>query len=366
MRGTYPSQAIRRLIQARQVESELQIEAGQVQPASLDLSLAEEAYAVPGSMLPLPGEEVRQLVRRFSRRQLDLSRPTVFDRGGVYVVRLNERLSLPPAVAGYANSKSSIGRVDVQTRVLTAGNPRYDRVPAGYTGELWLEVIPKSFDVCVRAGDSLSQMIFYEGRVQLSPAELDALAEAQPLLYTPDARPIAPGAARFDDSPALFMSLDLDQEVVGYVAKRSFRPVDLADIGGHAAADFFSPIPRPAEKTLYLSQGEFYIFSTHEYISIPPEFAVEMLPFDTSAGEFRAHYAGFFDPGFGFGDGSLKGTPAVLEVRPYEDDLIVRDRQPVCKMAYERLTEPPELVYGLGLSSNYAQQRGPRLSKYFR
>lgn len=366
MSGTYPSQTIHRLIEGGHIRGVAAPPAGRLQPASLDLSLAEEAYSVPGSMLPLPGEGVRELVRRFARRRVDLSTPEVFVRGEVYVVRLAEGLALPPEVAAYANSKSSIGRVDVQTRVLSDGNPRYDRIPAGYTGELWLEVIPKSFDVRIRAGDSLNQLIFYEGRTQLSQAQLDALAEEAPLLYSPEGGAIPTAQARFDDSAALLMTLDLDQEVVAYVAKKSFCPVDLAEIGAHKAEDFFRPIPRPEGQTLYLSQGDFYIFSTYEYISVPPAYAVEMLPFDTGAGEFRAHYAGFFDPGFGYGQqGELRGTPAVLEVRPYEDDLIVRHRQPVCKMAYERLTAPPERLYGEGIASNYARQRGPRLSKFF-
>jgi dCTP deaminase len=163
------------------------------------------------------------------------------------------------------------------------------------------------------------------------------------------------------------MTLDLEQPIVGYRARKSYRPIDLAAIGRHDPEEFFEPIPRPKGGALFLSREAFYIFSTHERVRVPPEFAVEMLPYDTSAGEFRAHYAGFFDPGFGFGaTGEILGTPAVLEVRPYEDDLIVRHRQPVCKMAYERLVAPPHKLYGVGVHSHYAEQRGPRMSKFFR
>lgn len=362
---TFPAQAIRRLIDQGAIRSCHALKAEQLQPASLDLSLSEEAYQVPGSLLPLRGEQTRDLVRRFAYRSLDLSQPEVLVRGNVYVVRLNESLQLPPGVSGYTNSKSSIGRIDLQTRGLSDQNPRYDRIQAGYAGELWLELSPKSFDVCVRAGDSLNQIIFFGRRAQLSTEAIRRQNQKRPFLYAPDQSPIPLEGGGED--PGLLMTLDLQQEVVGYVAKKSYRPIDLAKVGGHDAADYFEPIARPKDAALFLSKTSFYIFSTYEYVSLPPELAVEMLPYDMSAGEFRAHYAGFFDPGFGFGAaGELLGTPAVLEVRPYEDDLIVRHRQPVCKMAPEWLSEVPELLYGVGLSSHYAAQRGPRLSKYFR
>ena len=365
MSGTYPDSAIDALVRAGHVTCGAPER--QIQPASLDLTVAEEAYSVPGSMLPLPGETVRGLVQRFGRRRIDLGTPQILVRGEVYVIRLREKVRFPSPVAAYCNNKSSTGRIDLQTRVLTDGNPRYDRVPPGYHGDLWLEVIPKSFDVRLRTGDSLNQAIFYERRDLLTQDQLKTLHSARPLLYRPD------GTALDDDDPAIssasdgvLMTLDLEQPVVGYVAKKSFRPVDLGATDARVP-QFFEPITAPDDGALFLSREAFYIFSTYEYISVPPDCAAEMLPYDTSAGEFRAHYAGFFDPGFGFGaSGEVRGTPAVLEVRPYEDDLIVRHRQPVCKMAYERLIEPPTELYGTGSRNHYARQRGPRLSKYFR
>lgn len=363
--GVFPCQWIDALVAGGAIAGAVRPE--QVQPSSLDLTLADEAYAVPGSMLPLAGDDVRTLARRYARRALDLSEPTVLVRGEVYVARLSQRLQLPPDVAGYANSKSSTGRIDVQTRLLTAGNPRYDKIARGYDGELWLELIPKSFDVRVRAGDSLNQLILFRQRDRLSLEDLLELHARWPLLWGPDGQAAASEAWPVGGLDGLLMTLDLDQEVVGYVAKKSFRPIDLRGVGAHDAAEFFEPIPRPREGALFLSREAFYIFSTHERIAIPGEMAVEMIPYDTSAGEFRAHYAGFFDPGFGFGaEGELRGTPAVLEVRPYEDDLIVRHRQPVCQMAYERLASAPTRLYGVHVDSSYAAQRGPRLSKYFR
>ncbi len=358
--GTLPDEGIAALIEAEAIASGSGIDGTQVQPASLDLSLGEAAWWMPGSVLPLPGEPVEALLERFARCRLDLSRPEVFVRGQVYVVRLDERLALPEGLAAYANGKSSIGRIDVQTRVLTDENPRYDKVPPGYRGPLYLEVIPKSFDIRVRAKDRLNQAIFYRDRRRLGAAALAEVHGRCPLVRAP-----GEGLAGFRRNSGLLLTLDLEQPVVGWVAKRSLEPIDLAQVHFHDPSEYFDPIPKPRRGALFLSREAFYIFSTHERVVVPPELAAEMLPYDTSAGEFRAHYAGFFDPGFGWGAaGELGGTPAVLEVRPYEDDLLVRHRQPVCKMAFEQLTAAPRQLYGQG-QSHYAEQRGPRLSKYF-
>ncbi|MBX3475092.1 MAG: 2'-deoxycytidine 5'-triphosphate deaminase [Planctomycetes bacterium] len=376
MRGTLPSQEIEALVAAGAVRSAAGIAPEQVQPSSLDLSLSVEAYSMTGSLLPLGNEKVRDLIERFARYPINLREPAVLVRDNVYLVRLRENFALPDDVAAYANNKSSTGRIDLQTRVICDGNPRYDKVPQGYSGELWLEVIPKSFDVRLRNGDCLNQVILYRGRDVLDAPQMLKLfgqpegrrkARSSGILH--DASGNTLGMDAVADDGALLMTLDLNQDIVGYVAKKSLKPkpIDLAAIGSHEPDDYFEPIKKPRDGALFLRQNAFYIFSTFEYISVPPDYAVEMLPYDTSAGEFRAHYAGFFDPGFGYGkEGEVKGTPAVLEVRPYEDDLIVRHRQPVCKMAYERLTARPDKLYGVGVKSNYATQRGPRLSKFFR
>lgn len=366
--GTLPAQAIEALVTSEVITSDGGVPPHRIQPASLDLTLGCDAWSMPGSVLPLPGERVVTLLERYARRRIDLSGPEILVRGQVYVVRLCEKLRLPADLAAYANGKSSIGRIDVQTRVLTDENPRYDKIQAGYAGALYLEIIPKSFDIRVRAGDSLNQVIFYCDRQVLSGDALRRLHARSPVLYDRSGS-VLDGEDRrlgFSASGGVLMTLDLDQPVVGWVAKKSYRALDVAAIAAHDPADFFEPIPRPRDAALFLSREAFYIFSTAERVAVPPEHAVEMLPYDMSAGEFRAHYAGFFDPGFGWGErGELRGTPAVLEVRPYEDDLLVRHRQPVCKMAFERLTEAPVRLYG-GSGSHYALQRGPRLSKFFR
>ncbi|MCK6440590.1 MAG: 2'-deoxycytidine 5'-triphosphate deaminase, partial [Planctomycetes bacterium] len=298
--GTYPSQAIQALAGGGCIVAEGgSFDAKQVQPSSFDLTLSEEGYQLPGSILPLPGERVRDIIKGLARKKLDLSTPTLLDRSKVYLIRLRESLKLPEGVAAYTNNKSSTGRIDLATRVVSDHNPRYDKIPEGYKGELWLEVIPKSFDVIVRAGASLNQAIFYRGRTILRSDELAEVYRRSPLLFAKDGKPLGGGQVIIEDG--LLMSLDLDQELAGFVAKKTYEPVDLAKVGQHDASEFFEPIARPKKGQLWLERGRFYIFSTAEYIRVPPEFAVEMLPYDTSAGEFRAHYAGFFDPGFGYG-----------------------------------------------------------------
>ncbi len=362
--GALTTDYLRSLVENEHLGSNMTIAPQQFQPASLDLTLSAEAYKLPGSILPLRGETVRQALSSFHARSLDLSKPTFLDRGQVYLIRLNETLNLPDSVGAYTNNKSSTGRIDLQTRTISDGNPRYEKHARGYCGDLWVEVITKSFDVCVTAGISLNQAIFYGERALLSDAELKALMADVPLMYTKEGLPWNIDEVVLDHG--LMMSVDLDQDVVGFVAKKSPEPLFLDRPGTHDPREFFDPIRRPKNARLLLMKGHFYILSTLEYLRVPTNLAVEMLPYETTAGEFRAHYAGFFDPGFGYGVcGEVLGTPAVLEVRPYDDDLILRHGQPICKMAYERLCGTTEQIYGVGGSNHYAHQRGPRLSKYF-
>lgn len=335
----------------------------QIQPASLDLTLAEEAYRMPGSILPLDRERVSDLVRGLALERLDLSEPRCLSREHVYVVKLRESFRLPSGLSGYTNSKSSAGRVDVTTRTLADGGSRYDRIPPGYWGELWVELIPRSFNVLVRAGISLNQAIFFERRHVLSNEELGERYRRSPLLYLEDDEPAPPGKHVVDGR--LVMTAELRTDVVGFVAKRTHRPLDLSASGAHDPHDFFVPIERPRSGYLFLEKGNFYIFATRERVVVPADLACEMLPYDATAGEFRAHYAGFFDPGWGIVNGEARGLRAVLEVRSHEDDLILRHGQPICSMAFETLRAPVSELYG-SRSNSYAGQRGPTLSKYFR
>ncbi|MCS6970377.1 MAG: 2'-deoxycytidine 5'-triphosphate deaminase [Planctomycetota bacterium] len=360
LHGTATDDDIRSLIAAEAIASPSGIAETLIQPSSLDLTLSDEGYRLPGSLLPLPGERVADLLRAMALERLDLSRPVCLARGQVYVVRLNERFALPPGVEAYCNGKSSTGRVDVATRVLADGSPRYDRLPAGYRGAVWLELIPRSFHALIVAGVSLNQAIFFRGRQLLTQSELLAEHRRSALAWR-DGRP-CPEQVVFDGR--VVMTADLAREIVGFVAKPTHVPLDLTRSATHSPEDFFEPLPRPRRGYLFLEQGRFYILATAERVVVPRHLAGEMVPYEATAGEFRAHYAGFFDPGWGQIAGRPPGAPAVLEVRPHQDGLIVRHGQPLCAMAYERLSRPCARPYG-SCANTYADQDGPRLSKHF-
>jgi dCTP deaminase len=362
--GCLPDTAIRRLCADGAVRRPGGLDAARLQPCSLDLTLSDEAWRMPASVLPT-AEPVRELIAQYGRRRVDLSKGEVLDRDKVWLVRLAESFALPPDVGAYCNNKSSVGRIDVQTRVVSDRTARYDKLRRGYAGEAWLEVIAKSFDVELAAGLSLNQAIFYAERRLLDARELRLLHAHDPLLCDATGAAIEIDRETFDDG--LLLTVDLAQDPVGYVARRASRELSLRPGAANDPAEFFEPIPRPSDGKLWLQRGRFYILATRERVRIPPEFAVEMLPYETTAGEFRAHYAGFFDPGFGWSpEGRGRGAAAVLEVRPYDDDLILRDGQPICKLAFETLTAPPSRAYGAGLGSHYHDQAGPRLSRFFR
>lgn len=364
IKGALTTEYLRLLVDQGFVIPDQPLTESQFQPSSLDLTLSAEGYKLPGSILPLRGESVRDALASFHARPIDLSEPTFLDRGQVYLIRLNESLRLPPTIGAYTNNKSSTGRIDLQTRTISDGNPRYEKHARGYHGDLWIEIIAKSFDIRVSQGISLNQAIFYGERQILDDRALLDLMSDEPLLFDKHGQALGPDDIVLDHG--LMMSVDLDQDIVGFVAKKSPEPLLLDEPGSHDPGEFFDPIKRPKNGRLLLMKGHFYILSTLEYVRVPTDLAVEMLPYETTAGEFRAHYAGFFDPGFGYGEnGKVLGTPAVLEVRPYDDDLILRHGQPICKMAYERLCGATDRAYGASGTNHYADQRGPRLSKYF-
>jgi len=360
--GTLGLEELRALVAAGAITCQGGIQDKQIQPASIDLTLDSEAYRLPGSVLPLAGESVRDLVRSLALERLDLSTATCLGRDQVYWVRLRERLSLPPGMEAYANSKSSSGRVDLATRVLADGSPRYDRIPGGYSGELWLELVPRSFNVVAEAGVSLTQAIFFCERKVLGHAELAARHLRQPLLRENSGQAVAAKSCLFDGR--VVMTADLSQPIVGFMAKRTHQPLVLTKLRGHAAHDFFVPVAKPGSGYLFLEKDRFFILATREGVVVPGDLACEMVPFDAAAGEFRAHYAGFFDPGWGIFGSDERGAKAVLEVRAHQDDLILRHGQPICAMAFEQLTRPSTRLYG-ACGNSYAHQDGPTLSKHF-
>ncbi|OGK84216.1 MAG: 2'-deoxycytidine 5'-triphosphate deaminase [Candidatus Rokubacteria bacterium RBG_16_73_20] len=345
---------------------------GQFQPASLDLRLGPVGYQLRASFLPF-----RQTVR--SRlgddlaasdlviERIALESGATLQRGSVYLVPLLESLELPPDVRGRSNPKSTTGRLDIFTRVISDATPRFDEIRPGYRGGLYLEVSPQSFPVRVHAGASLNQLRLLTGPSAMSDAELARTYGATALLYDDDGRPVPVERAVFNDG--LCMGVDLSGRVtggiIGYRAHANPPAVDLARVDHYDPAEFWEPIKRPARDAYILEANRFYILVSKERIRVPPEFAAEMVVYDAGAGEIRTHYAGFFDPGFGFGDGSVLGTKVVMEVRAREVPFMVYDGQTSFKVWFERLRGRPERVYGVGLGSSY-QHQTLTLSKQFR
>jgi dCTP deaminase len=344
----------------------------QFQPASLDLRLGRVAYQLRASFLPYRETVQRRLEDERANSDLVIDRVPLeggatLQRGSVYLVPLLESLALPSAVRGRSNPKSTTGRLDVFTRVITDGTPRFDEIPAGYRGPLYLEVSPQSFPVRVYAGGSLNQLRLLEGPTSMSDAALRALYAECPLLYDDDDRPLPLDRVGFNDG--LCMGVDLSGRatdgIIGYRAHPNPPAVDLARVGHYDPAEFWEPIKATARDGYILEANRFYILVSKERIRVPPEYAAEMVVYDAGAGEIRTHYAGFFDPGFGFGDGSVLGTKVVMEVRAREVPFMVYDGQTSFKVWYERLRGRPERVYGVGLASSY-QHQTLSLSKHFR
>jgi len=344
----------------------------QFQPASLDLRLGPVAYQLRASFLPFRETVEQRLNDERTNNDLVIDRVSLeggatLQRGSVYLVPLLESLALPTSVRGRSNPKSTTGRLDVFTRVITDGTPRFDEVPPGYRGPLYLEVSPQSFPVRVHAGASLNQLRLLEGPTSMSDAALRDVYAERPLLYDDDDRPVPLERAAFNDG--LCMGIDLSGRmtggIIGYRAHPNPPAVDLSRVGQYDAADFWEPIKASVRDGYILEANRFYILVSKERIRVPPEFAAEMVVYDAGAGEIRTHYAGFFDPGFGFGDGSVLGTKVVMEVRAREVPFMVYDGQTSFKVWFERLRGRPDRVYGVGLASSY-QHQTLSLSKQFR
>ena len=329
-----------------------------VQPASLDLRLGVRAWRVRASFLPGPSRTVEACIAGQPSHQLDLSSPCVLETGTVTIVELDERLALPAAISAATNPKSSTGRIDVFTRVIADRAREFDLVEAGYAGPLYLEICPRSFPVRVTAGSRLSQIRFRSGQSRLDDDAHRAL-HASATLVSGIEPSIAGGVA---------LSVDLsgfERGLVGYRAKRHTGLIDVDTVGQYDLHDFWEPLVLRGRKELILDPGEFYILASKEAVHVPSGFAAEMIPFDHLVGEFRVHYAGFFDPGFGASEAGGTGARAVLEVRSRDVPFILEDGQIVGRLVYERMSEPPRALYGAGSGSNY-QAQGLKLSKHFR
>lgn len=354
--GILPAHAVRRLAEEGAISALSPLEADQIQPASLDLRLGEHAYRVRASFLP-GQEHMEDRLGRLALHRFSLAEGAVLETGCVYIVPLLEALRLPPGLAALANPKSSTGRLDVFTRVIADRAREFDKVPEGYEGLLYAEVSPRTFPILVRTGSRLCQIRFRSGSSELSDALIADLHRREAL--------VTAGEANIDRGIALTVDLtgpDPSQPV-GFRAKRHSGLIDVDRKAALNVLDYWEPLWERGQ--LILDPDQFYILASKEAVRVPPTHAAEMVPFNPLVGEFRVHYAGFFDPGFGHAAGGGEGSRAVLEVRSHEVPFILEDRQMIGRLIYEPLTEPPEQVYGQGIGSNY-QAQGLKLSKHFR
>jgi dCTP deaminase len=354
--GVLPAQALRQLIETGGLAATPDIRDDQIQPASLDLRLGPVAYRVRASFLAGQGRTVQQRLDEFTMHEVRLDGGAVLEKNCVYVIPLAERLALPQGVTAVANAKSSSGRLDLLTRTITDGGTEFDRIPEGYRGPLYAEVCPRSFSVLVREGQRLNQIRFRQGQAVLSDPDLAALHASEPLVS---------GEAVI--SEGLGFSVDLKPStgtLVGYRAKPHTGVVDLDKIGHYPASDFWEEL-HATDGRIILDPGAFYILVSREAVTIPPDYAAEMAPYLAMVGEFRVHYAGFFDPGFGHAAAGGAGSRGVLEVRCHEAPFVLEHGQVVGRLVYERMSERPETLYGAGIASNY-QGQGLKLAKQFR
>src|SRR6266567_9551542 len=357
--GILPDRMIAALAEQGAIRAARPFAADQIQPASLDLRLGAVAYRVRASFLPGPGITVAQRIAELKLHEFSLSTGAVLETNCVYIVPLIENLALPSDIAAATNPKSSTGRLDVFTRVIADETRGFDRIAGGYHGPLYAEISPKTFPVLVREGSRLSQIRFRHGNALLDGESLRALHARERLVDDSDA----------DVSEGIAVSVDLSglgpDGLVGYRAKRHTGVIDVERRAGYDVGDFWEPMRSRGERSLILDPDEFYILASKEAVQVPPDYAAEMVPFDPLMGEFRVHYAGFFDPGFGYAGAGGHGARAVLEVRSREVPFILEHGQIVGRLVYEKMLARPDAMYGQRIGSNY-QAQGLKLSKHFR
>jgi dCTP deaminase len=358
-KGILPDAMIAALAEAGGIRPAYGFQDDQIQPASLDLRLGAKAYRVRASFLPGPRTTVAERIEELKLHEFSLANGAVLETNCVYIVPLIESLALPDDVVASTNPKSSTGRLDVFTRVIADQTQGFDRIRAGYKGPLYAEIGPKTFPVLVREGSRLSQIRFRRGHAQLDAQALRALHERERLTDDVDA----------DVGDGIAVGVDLSglgpDRLVGYRAKRHTGVIDVERRAGYDLVDFWEPMHARKDRSLVLDPDEFYILASKEAVQVPPDYAAEMVPFDPLVGEFRVHYAGFFDPGFGYAGSGGRGARAVLEVRSREVPFILEHGQIVGRLVYEAMAARPQKLYGQGIGSNY-QAQGLKLSKHFR
>ena len=361
--GIFPTQTLRELIEKGAIKTTQPITPDLVQPASIDLRLGEFAWRVQASFLAGPDATVEEKVRAFEMHRIDLTGGAVLEKGCVYIVPLLESLDLPNDVSAFANPKSSTGRLDIFTRVISDRGTRFDLIRAGYTGPIYAEVSPKTFSIAVQTGSRLTQLRLRRGRSEVAPDDLLRLHEESRLIDgSVDPIEIA-------EHQSLSLRLDLAGNdmngVVGWRARHHAGIIDVDKPDNYDPADFWEPVSARG-RGIILNPDDFYILATREAVTVPPDYAAEMVAYDTLVGEFRVHYAGFFDPGFGWDPKNVAvGSRGVLEVRSHDVPFLLEHEQVIGRLRYERLTARPEKIYGSGIGSHY-QGQGLKLAKQFK
>ena len=356
MNGVLPNQEIEKLIEIGSITSDVPIDPEQIQPASLDLRLGGKAFRIRASFLPGSREKVEDRLKSLKMHEIDLTDGAVLEKGCVYLVPLLEELNLSQDIQAAANAKSSTGRLDLLTRVITNSGEEFDRVSSGYCGKLYAEICPRSFSVLVRQGMKLNQIRFRNKNTTLNDEDLTALHSQEKLVS---------GNAIIDDGLGFSVDLRPSQgDLVGYRAKPHTGIIDLDLIDYYDPAEFWDEI-KTSQGEIILDPGAFYILVSRESVHIPPEYAAEMAPYVAMVGEFRVHYAGFFDPGFGHNAAGGSGARGVLEVRCHEAPFVLEHGQVVGRLIYEKMSNRPTKLYGQGVKSNY-QGQGLKLSKHFK
>jgi dCTP deaminase len=360
--GILPAQELLQLVHVtKEIRALDPILDDQIQPASIDLRLGSTAYRVRASFLPGLSSTVQDKLREFTMHEMDITEGGVLEKGCVYIVPLLEQLALKHRMSALANPKSSTGRLDIFTRVITDNGAEFDRVREAYKGPLYAEISPRTFSILVRKGSKLSQLRIRRGTPLNSDERLRELQQKFQLV----------GRQLSDDQIKNGVPITVDVHgdatggIIGYKAKNHAGLIDVDKVGHYNPRDFWDPVAAPGSRGLILDPADFYILASRESVKVPPGFAAEMIAYDTLVGEFRVHYAGFFDPGFGDPSAGGEGSKAVLEVRSYELPFVIEDGQVVGRLVYERLTGSPERLYGSGAKSNY-QRQGLRLSKHFK
>ena len=356
MTGVVPNQQISEMIQSGQINAAPSVIDAQIQPASLDLRLGNVAYRVRASFLTGHGAKVTDRLKEFEMHRVDLTDGAVLEKGCVYVVPLMESLALPEGMNAVANAKSSTGRLDLLTRTITDGGTEFDRIPSGYAGPLYAEICPRSFSVLVRPGMRLNQIRFRTGHAVLEDTALANLHAEIPLVN---------GDPVIDDGLGFSVDLNLPgSTLVGYRAKPHTGVIDLDLIGHYDPTSYWEEV-HSTDGHIILDPGAFYILVSREAVCIPPDYAAEMAPYLAMVGEFRVHYAGCFDPGFGHDSAGGAGSRGVLEVRCHEAPFVLEHGQVVGRLVYEKMAEAPTQLYGVSIASNY-QGQGLKLSKHFK